>query len=107
MHDEDRALQQRLEGLKADFENLREEKVRTEQNLDNIAQQLGEMEKSAAEAWGTADVAELETLLADKRAENARLVEEYETHIREVKSALASVSDGEQGGEGEDGGAPA
>jgi len=87
----DAALERELAGLKADFERLREEKVRAEQNLANLKGQISELETKAKEEFGTADLAELEKLLADRRAENERLLAEYKQHITLIRSDLDAV----------------
>jgi predicted nucleic acid-binding Zn-ribbon protein len=87
----DAALERELAGLKADFERLREEKVRAEQNLTNLKGQIAELETKAKEEYGTASLAELEKLLADRRAENERLLSEYKQHIAQIRSDLDAV----------------
>ena len=42
--DPDARLERELAALRAEYETLKDEKVRTEQNLANIRQQLGELE---------------------------------------------------------------
>jgi len=87
----DAALERELAGLKADFERLREEKVRAEQNLANLKGQIAELETKAKEEYGTADLASLEKLLTDRRAENERLLAEYKQHIAQIRGDLDAV----------------
>jgi predicted nucleic acid-binding Zn-ribbon protein len=87
----DAALERELAGLKADFERLREEKVRAEQNLANLKSQIAELEAKAQEEYGTASLADLEKLLADRRAENERLLAEYKHHIAQIRGDLDAV----------------
>jgi phage shock protein A len=94
-NDRDAALERELGQLKQQYEKLREAKVRTEQNLANLEEQLAELETQARGEYGSADPAELERLLAEKRAENERLVSEYRAHIQSVQSGLQSVEQGE------------
>ncbi|MBF0481818.1 MAG: hypothetical protein HQK81_13180 [Desulfovibrionaceae bacterium] len=91
----DAALERELAGLKADFERLREEKVRAEQNLDNLKGQIAELEAKARKEYGTASLDELEQLLAGRRAENERLLAEYKQHIDEIRAGLDAVEAGE------------
>lgn len=93
-HDQDAALERELAGLKADFEKLREEKVRAEQTLSHLESQLKELEEKALAEYGTADPAALERMLADMRAENQRLVEEYRQHILGIRSSLEGLEKG-------------
>lgn len=94
-NDRDAALERELGQLKQQYELLREAKVRAEQNLTNLGQQLAQLESQAREEYGADDPAELERLLAEKRAENERLVNEYREHIQSVQSGLQSVEQGE------------
>ncbi len=87
----DAAAQRELAELKAAYERLRDDKVRAEQNLANLARQLEELEARARAEYGTADPAELAALLEGMRAENARLVAEYREHISGVRRDLAAV----------------
>ena len=96
-HDQDATLERELAGLKADFEKLREEKVRAEQTLSHLESQLRELEEKALAEYGTADPVALERLLADMRAENARLVAEYRTHIQGIRSSLEALEKGAEG----------
>lgn len=89
-HD-DAALVRELEGLKKDYEALRMEQVRVEQDLANLTRQLGELEQRAQAEYGTADPQALAELLEAKRAENARLVAEYRGHVAGVRAALQAV----------------
>lgn len=92
----DMALERELAELKKQYEKLREDKVRTEQNLDNLSRQLHELEEQARADYGTADSDELKVMLDKKRAENDRLVTEYKEHIRSIHAGLSEL---ERGGE--------
>ncbi len=89
--DADSRLERELAGLKAEYERLRDDKVRTEQDLSHLQNQLRELEARAEAEYGTSDPEALKTLLARKREENARLVAEYRQHIDAVKTDLAAV----------------
>lgn len=95
---QDQLLEQELARLRTEYDKLREERVRTEQNLANLSQQLREMEERAQAEYGTSDPAELERLLAERRAENARLVAEYRGHVEAIRADLAAVERGLEDG---------
>ena len=97
--DEDRGLEAELEGLRRSYESLREQRVRLEQDQAHLARQLAELEERARAEFGSADPAELERLLAERRAENARLVSEYRKHLQTIEQSLAAVE--QQGSRGE------
>lgn len=89
--DADASLERELAGLKQAYERLRDDKVRTEQDLRHQQNQLAELEAKARAEYGTADPEELARLLDEKRRENARLVAEYREHIAAVKRDLEAV----------------
>jgi len=89
--DADDRLERELAGLKSEYERLRDDKVRAEQDLSHLEHQLRALEEAAVAAYGTADPEELKRLLERKRAENARLVGEYRQHIEDVKKDLEKV----------------
>ncbi|WP_027186428.1 hypothetical protein [Desulfovibrio inopinatus] len=90
----DAVLEKELADLRREYERLRDDKVRAEQNLDNLTAQLKDLEQRAQTEYGTADPKELEELLATKRAENAKLVHEYREHITMVRENLDAVERG-------------
>ena len=89
--DADASLERELAGLKQAYERLRDDKVRTEQDLRHQQNQLAELEERARAEYGTADPEELARLLDEKRRENARLVAEYREHIAAVRRDLDAV----------------
>lgn len=90
-HDHDAALERELAALKAQYETLRDEKVRSEQTLSHLEGQLRDLEEKAREQYGTADPEELGRMLEAMRAENGRLVAEYREHLRQVQDGLAQL----------------
>ncbi len=95
----DNALEKELAGLKNEFDRLRLERARTEEGLSNIERQLQELEDQARQEYGTSDPEELESLLAEKRAENEKLVSNYGQHIDEVCKKLDQIEQGLAGEE--------
>ena len=89
--DADSRLERELAGLRAQYERLRDDKVRVEQDLSHLQNQLRELEAAAQAAYGTSDPGELEALLAAKRAENAQLVAAYREHIAAITRDLTQV----------------
>lgn len=94
---DDKALERELDALKKEYERLREERVRNEQNLENLTRQLAELEARAQAEYGTSDPEALEKLLAERRAENARLVEEYKRHVQDIQAGLAALEKAAEG----------
>ena len=89
--DADASLERELAGLKNTYDRLRDDKVRTEQDLRHQQNQLAELEAKARADYGTAEPEELARLLDEKRRENARLVAEYREHIAAVRRDLDAV----------------
>lgn len=97
--DPDARLERELGQLKADYEKLREEKVRAEQTLTHLESELEALRRKALEEYGTADPAELSARLESMRAENARRVAEYREHIASVRDGLAALERGQEAGD--------
>ena len=97
MSNSDQALQQELNRLKTEHQRLREEKVRTEQDVANLTRQLEELQARAEQEYNTSDPAELQKLLEEKRAENAAMVGEYRSHLESINKGLQAVEAQVQG----------
>ena len=98
---DDARLERELAELQQEYQGLRDRKLRTEQILETLGQQIKELEARAVAEYGTADPAELEKLLIEKRAGNERLVAEYREHLASIHGALAEVEAGLDGGAGD------
>lgn len=97
-HNHDAALEAELNELRRNYEHLRDDKLRTEQNLTNLEQQLEQLEADARREFGTADPEQLEELLKKRREENQRLVQEYRAHIQQVQAGLQGLQNGNGNG---------
>lgn len=91
MHDHDAALEQELKSLKTRYEALREDQVRTEQDLKNLTDRLEELKARARAGYGTDDPKELARILDERRAENQRLVAEYRKHVAAIEADLNAI----------------
>ena len=87
---------QELEHLKKRLEALNQTRTRALVELEASKRQLAELSAEAESAFGTADVAKLKQLLAEKEAENrARLtafasgLDSVEASLKQVEAALA------------------
>lgn len=87
----DAQLEQELNGLRQQFEQLRDRKVRTEQDVANLSTQLETLKQQAEAEYGTSDVAELQKLLEQKRLQNEEVVARYREHIQKIHADLAEV----------------
>ena len=90
-NNQDARLEQELNGLRRQYEQLRDQKVRTEQQVADLSARLDALKAQAEAEYGTSDPKELQTLLQEKRLENERVVAEYREHIQKIQSDLSAV----------------
>ena len=93
----DTLVEQELNGLKKQYEQLRDRKVRTEQDVANLTEQLEELKAQAEAEYGTSDMKELQALLEQKRKQNEEMVSRYREHIDTIQADLAAVENGVEG----------
>lgn len=94
---QDSQLEQELNGLRKQYEHLRDQKVRTEQQVSDLTGQLEGLKAQAESEYGTSDPAELQALLEQKRSENQRIVTEYRNHIQKIHNDLSAVESSVEG----------
>lgn len=93
----DTRVEQELNGLRSQYEQLRDRKVRTEQDVANLTDQLEALKEQAEAEYGTSDVKELQALLEQKRLQNEEVVSKYREHIQKIQGDLAKVENGVEG----------
>ena len=91
----DAGLQRELAALKAEYEALRDEKVRAEQTLAHLEAELAALEEQALRDYGTADPDALRARLEVMRLENQELARAYRAHIDEVRQGLDGLERGQ------------
>jgi len=94
----DSRVERELDGLRQQYEQLRERKVRTEQDVANLSAQLEALKQQAKEQYGTSDLGELQQLLEEKRQQNEEVVASYREHIQQIQADLTAVENGVEGG---------
>jgi chromosome segregation ATPase len=94
---QDAKLEQELNGLRRQYEQLRDQKVRTEQQVTDLTGRLETLKAQAEAEYGTSEPKELQSLLQEKRMENERVVAEYREHIKQIHADLASVENSVEG----------
>lgn len=87
----DSQVEQELNDLRRQYEQLKEQRVRTEQDMANLTSQLESLKAQAKAEYGTDNPEELQALLEEKRQQNERVVAEYREHIQQVQRDLAAV----------------
>ncbi|MBI9080913.1 MAG: hypothetical protein JEY79_14380 [Pseudodesulfovibrio sp.] len=93
----DSQLEQELKDLREQYEQLRDRKVRTEQDVANLSVQLEALNTQAQDEYGTSDPEELQRLLEEKREQNKLVVAEYREHIQKIQEDLSTVENGVAG----------
>ncbi|BDQ37849.1 hypothetical protein SYK_22090 [Pseudodesulfovibrio nedwellii] len=94
----DSAVEQELNELRRHYEQLRDRKVRTEQDVANLTSQLETLKQQAMAEYGTSDIKELQSLLEEKRLQNEDVVTKYRLHIQQIQADLADVENAVEGG---------
>lgn len=93
----DSQVERELNGLRQQYEQLRDRKVRTEQDVANLSAQLESLKQQAKEQYGTSDLEELQQLLEEKRQQNEEVVARYREHIQQIQADLTAVENGVEG----------
>lgn len=83
----------RLEDLRKTFDKLRAERIRAEGEVERLARDLAEARKLAKAELGTDDEGEIQNLIEAALSQNAKLVEEFGTALREVEARLQQLGE--------------
>lgn len=83
----------RLEDLRRTFDKLRAERIRAEGEVERLSRDLEEARALARAELGTDQEEEIRTLIEASAVQNARLVEEFETALRDVESSLRKLGE--------------
>jgi chromosome segregation ATPase len=84
----------RLEDLRKSFDKLRAERIRAEGEVERLTRDLDEARDLAKAELGTSDEVEIKNLIEAALAQNAKLVEEFGTALRDVEARLQQLGDG-------------
>jgi 4-alpha-glucanotransferase len=83
----------RLEEMRKTFDKLRAERIRAEGEVERLARELDEARALAKAELGTDDEAQIQSLIEEAQARNAKLAEEFGTALREVETRLKQLGD--------------
>ncbi|WP_457094432.1 hypothetical protein [Microvirga sp. P5_D2] len=83
----------RLEDLRKSFDKLRAERIRAEGEVERLTRDLDEARELAKAELGTSDEVEIKNLIEAALAQNAKLVEEFGTALRDVEARLQQLGD--------------
>lgn len=83
----------RLEEMRKTFDKLRAERIRAEGEVERLARELDDARALAKAELGTDDVAQIQSLIEEAQARNAKLAEEFGVALREVETRLRQLGD--------------
>jgi hypothetical protein len=83
----------RLEEMRKTFDKLRAERIRAEGEVERLARELDDARALAKTELGTDDVAQIQSLIEEAQARNAKLAEEFGVALREVETRLRQLGD--------------
>lgn len=83
----------RLEEMRKTFDTLRAERIRAEGEVERLSRELEEVRALALSEFGTDDEGQIQTLIEDAQARNAKLADEFGATLREVEMRLKQLGD--------------
>lgn len=83
----------RLEEMRKTFDTLRAERIRAEGEVERLSRELEEVRALALSEFGTDDEGQIQTLIEDAQARNAKLADEFGAALREVEMRLKQLGD--------------
>ena len=83
----------RLEEMRKTFDKLRAERIRAEGEVERLTRELDEARALAKAELGTDDEAQIQGLIEEAQARNAKLAEEFGVTLREVETRLRQLGD--------------
>ena len=83
----------RLEEMRKAFDKIRSERIRAEGEVERLSRELEEARALALSELGTDDAAEIQKLIEEAQARNAKLAEEFGTALRDVETRLKQLGD--------------
>ncbi len=87
----DETTQESIEALHQRFQSLQKKHIETKVRLDDAQNRLDSLKERAREEYNTDEVAELQAMLAERRAENERLRVAYQNHLDTIDAKLAQI----------------
>jgi hypothetical protein len=83
----------RLEEMRKTFDKLRAERIRAEGEVERLTRELDEARALAKAELGTDDEAQIQSLIEEAQARNAKLTEEFGAALREIETRLKQLGD--------------
>jgi chromosome segregation ATPase len=83
----------RLEEMRKTFDKLRAERIRAEGEVERLSRELEEARALALSELGTDDAAEIQKLIEEAQARNAKLADEFGAALRDIEGRLRQLGD--------------
>jgi hypothetical protein len=83
----------RLEEMRKAFDRLKAERIRAEGEVERLTRELEEARALALSEFGTDDERQIQSLIEDAQARNAKLADEFGAALREVETRLKQLGD--------------
>lgn len=83
----------RLEEMRKTFDTLRAERIRAEGEVERLSRELEEVRALALSEFGTDDEGQIQALIEDAQARNAKLADEFGAALLEVEMRLKQLGD--------------
>ena len=80
----------RIERMRAAYDRLRTERIRAESEVERLKRELDQARLAARATFGTDSESDIAALIEAARAENARLLGEFEALLRDIESRLGT-----------------
>ncbi|MBF9195774.1 hypothetical protein [Microvirga terrestris] len=83
----------RLEEMRKTFDKLRAERIRAEGEVERLTREFADARALAKAELGTDDEAQIQSLIEEAQARNAKLADEFGVAMREVETRLKQLGD--------------
>jgi hypothetical protein len=83
----------RLEEMRKTFDKLRAERIWAEGEVERLTRELEDARALALSELGTDDEGQIQSLIEQAQAKNAKLAEEFGASLREVETRLRQLGD--------------
>jgi hypothetical protein len=83
----------RIEKARSTYERLWAERIRAESDVDRLAREVEQARGQVRAEFGTDDEIAIRRMIETAHDQNARLVDEFETLLRDIEARLKSLGE--------------
>jgi hypothetical protein len=80
--------------MRAAFDRLRTERIRAESEVERLERELERVRAAARATFDTDDEGEIAQMIEAARAQNTRLMDEFESRLHDIETRLAKLGGG-------------